>query len=832
METLIITSLNGETELLIDYTGLKRIRKVNADYSLSFTILKTEKNQHAYPLVIEENTIEYDGQQYRIKDMTELLVGITPIKTVQASHIFFDLVDTYKYDSINNTQTISTCIGFALQGTGYTFDVIDPFPNAVFEKFGEDTSLALLQMALNVFGAEVKINNKHLRIYHQIGAETEVQVRYGYNVKTLEKYVNTNNLSTRIRGFGKKNEDGSYVVTAEYTSPMAAIYGIRDAKPIHDERYTDYSSLLERIQSELIDEPQIGFKVDALELKKMGVLTEQLYEGDRVFVIYEPLGIDLTARVLEIVDYPESSQPAEYTFGNFLSNFTNEMAGFQKTKDNIDAIFNGEKKLPYNVLDDAVLRATESLHSALTELIFDNGIIARDPNNPNHLVLLNSKGIGISKDGGATFTEAITADGFVLSAGAIGQLNANNITVGPGTNFYEGYDPNAIKEALKKEVDDVSKALGNLGDTINTTFRDGIITEAEAKSIAAYINIINTEKADVDNKYDMIYSDVPSTDAARANLYSAKNSYNTAHTNLISSINSAIADGKTTVAEKQTVDNRFSVYRSALATLSTRFEQAVRAIENAKVKVVDDVLQVWKYPNTTQINGGSIFTNTIDVNKLKAGILTGFVMQTNDNPYLPRIYMGGSKFEATNGDSKIVIDTMEWNGYAGLTIQTGSSNMIFQSYDDRNMLSSNGSELEIWAFNGVGVRGDFTVQGSKNASVPTSIGRVNISAYETAEYYFGDIGRGNVVEGECKINIESLFAETVNTNIDYEVFLTPYGRGVIYVDPKEMQPDHFIVRGNDIPFAYEIKAKRLGYEDVRLELSKESEVAEFVQDTP
>ncbi len=669
---MIVTNLNGEVEYLVDYNSLKRTRKVNGDYSLSFIILKTDKNEHAFPLVEEESIINYDGQQYRIKDVTEVLAGKTPIKTVQASHIFFDLVDKYKYDYLENTQHLQSCLTFALDGTGYTFEVIDSFSSAIFEKFGEDNALSLVQKALNVFGAEVQINNKHLKFYRQIGTDTEIQIRYGYNIKTLEKYVNTNNLSTLIRGFGKKNEDGSYVVTAEYLSPNHIIYGIRDAKPVYDERYTVHSELLDRIKSELIDEPQVSFKVDALELKKLGVLTEQLNEGDRVFVIYEPLNIDLVARVLEITDYPESSKPAEYTFGNFQNNFVSEMAGFQKTKDNVDAILNGNQKLPYNALDDAVLRATEALTSAMTELIFDNGIIARDPSNPNRLVLINSSGIGISDNGGATFREAITADGFVLSAGAIGQLKANNIDV----------------------------------------------------------------------------------------------------TGLIRGIND---EGETT------------------------------------------------------IDGGRITTNSIDVQKLMAGILTGFIIQTNDNPNLPRIYMGGSRFQASNAGGKVVIDTQAWSDfssdYAGINIYSGDSTLLnIQAYDQRATIT--GSPLEMWN-SSVTILGSFEVQGAKNCTVPTSIGYVNISAYETAEYYFGDIGRGKVVEGQCIINIEKLFKETVNTNIDYEVFLTPYGKGLIYVD--EMTPGYFVIKGDNIPFAYEIKAKRKGYEDVRLELTHESEVEDIVQ---
>lgn len=728
---MIITSLSGESELLVDYGGLKRTRKVNGDYSLSFFLVKTAKNEHAYHLVEGEGIIEYEGQQYRIKDINEVFTGNTPIKTVVASYVFFDLIDAYKYDYLENTQTLHACLGFALKNTGYTYEIVDSFSNATFEKFGEDNSLSLVQQALNAFGAEVKINNKHLRFYRQIGIDTEVQIRYGHNVKTLEKYENTNDLSTYIRGYGKKDEEGNYAVMAEYLSPNHTKYGIRNAKPIYDERYTVHSELLERIKSELIDEPQISFKVDTLELKKMGVLTEQLEEGDRVFVIYEPLEIDLIARVMEIVDYPESHQPAEYTFGNFRNSLMAELADFNKTKENVDAILNGQRKLPYNALDDAVLRATEALTSAMTELIFDNGIIARNPSNPNKLVLLNSKGIGISDNGGASFREAITADGFVLSAGAIGQLKANNIDVGD-------------------VIDEINGG--------STQISGGVIKITDNGDF----NAINTKATD---------------------------------------------------AEAKAADAFFAA-----------------SVANGNAATANNQLSLWKYPNTTKINGGEIQANSILVNALIAGLLTGFGIQTDSNPYNPRIYMAGSKFEAANANAKITIDTLTWSNYCALILQSNGPNLRLYSYDNRNMISSNGAPLELWSLNGgVEVKGNLSVDGAKNATVPTSIGRVNVSAYETAEYYFGDIGRGEVVDGQCTVNIESLFKETVNTNIEYEVFLTPYGRGVIYVDPDEMTADQFIVRGDDIPFAYEIKAKRLGYEDVRLEMTYESEVEDIVQ---
>jgi len=92
-----------------------------------------------------------------------------------------------------------------------------------------------------------------------------------------------------------------------------------------------------------------------------------------------------------------------------------------------------------------------------------------------------------------------------------------------------------------------------------------------------------------------------------------------------------------------------------------------------------------------------------------------------------------------------------------------------------------------------------------------NFGHRAVSAYETAEYYFGDIGSAKLKNGKCKIEIEEIFAETVNTDIEYQVFLQAYGNANIWVS--ERNQDCFIVEGtDDIEFGWEIKAKRKGYE--------------------
>lgn len=133
----------------------------------------------------------------------------------------------------------------------------------------------------------------------------------------------------------------------------------------------------------------------------------------------------------------------------------------------------------------------------------------------------------------------------------------------------------------------------------------------------------------------------------------------------------------------------------------------------------------------------------------------------------------------------------------------------------------NGNQINVQLVgdgSGFNVHGNFNVYGAKNSAVKTSQGDVAVSAYETAEYYFGDIGEGQTdSNGVAYIGIEKLFNETVNTNIPYQVFITAYGPGNIWVDQREHY--RFVVKSDrpNVKFGWEIKAKRRGYENTRLQ---------------
>jgi len=118
-----------------------------------------------------------------------------------------------------------------------------------------------------------------------------------------------------------------------------------------------------------------------------------------------------------------------------------------------------------------------------------------------------------------------------------------------------------------------------------------------------------------------------------------------------------------------------------------------------------------------------------------------------------------------------------------------------------------------------GKAGLTVANGSKPAVVPTADGARLLYAEEATEVWFADYGFGELQDGAAVMPIDPIFAQTVNLDEPYYVFVQVYGDASVYVS--ECMPGQFEVRlregdGNAV-FSYRLVARRLGYEGQRLE---------------
>lgn len=228
-------------------------------------------------------------------------------------------------------------------------------------------------------------------------------------------------------------------------------------------------------------------------------------------------------------------------------------------------------------------------------------------------------------------------------------------------------------------------------------------------------------------------------------------------------------------------------------------------------------IQIGYIDNTgVHFNEGS-FTGTVNATTLKsanAEITGGKINIFSDNQNTNRITVKFLTYSASMSPMYITAESLKGNSSL-------SSGYIHLTYNDVTT-SIYGSNAEFGGFvtiNGVlTARGNLVVLGNKSRCQKTkNYSDRLLFCYEMTKPYFGDIGEATLDDdGICYIFLDDIFAETVNTDCQYQVFLQKYGPGDVWVE--ERSANYFIVRGTaGLRFGWEIKARQLGFETERLE---------------
>lgn len=160
--------------------------------------------------------------------------------------------------------------------------------------------------------------------------------------------------------------------------------------------------------------------------------------------------------------------------------------------------------------------------------------------------------------------------------------------------------------------------------------------------------------------------------------------------------------------------------------------------------------------------------------------------------------------------------TITKNGHIRYRLENSQNGVSLSMYDENpNLVFFSVSAPE----RKVTINGSFVVSGSKSRVAETdNYEKRLLYCYEMSTPMFGDIGGAETDEnGECLIYLDDIFSETVNTNIEYQIFLQKEGSGDLWVDEKSFS--YFIVKGTPrLKFAWEIKVKQKNFENERLEI--------------
>lgn len=431
---LLVTGINEQTEMLCDFKEVRRKRRVNGEHSLNFYQLNTPEAAHAYKLLDKRSkiTIPDTGDEY-------IVLGISKVghygKRINAMHVFLDdFINQHKYELLNGTINFKQFCDLLFTGSGWTYVINGAFAPQLFENFGRDSKLALLQKGLDRYKAEFSIDtkNKVITFKNEIGKVTDSQFRNGHNLKTFNEETDMSNFCTVIRGFGKRDDGTEFSV--EYKSPLVSVYGEIHQKSIDDDRYKYESSLLEACKNNLNDIPQTKFNVSVVDLYENGLPMHPYDYGDYVYMLYEEADVAVQIRVVEVIDDPVNNSilpTFELSTFKTLRTASAIQAQFQQTQRNVQQLIDDEGNLNL---------ALKRLYMN-TETFADNtGVWYIDPEDKNRYVHIGAGGLDVHRG----LVRVEREDGYAIIIGGVLQscfevAGANPPYTDSGKVYAEGY---------------------------------------------------------------------------------------------------------------------------------------------------------------------------------------------------------------------------------------------------------------------------------------------------------------------------------------------------------------------------------------------------------
>lgn len=213
------------------------------------------------------------------------------------------------------------------------------------------------------------------------------------------------------------------------------------------------------------------------------------------------------------------------------------------------------------------------------------------------------------------------------------------------------------------------------------------------------------------------------------------------------------------------------------------------------------------------LKGGSSFENSITPADITINYQDNFSK------------ISGTHFATCNNDNSVYISPNAIyvsDDSSGVTPYNYERVMIskdrVQIYDSSNVLKTYMKEDHMVSGGDFYAWGNMSCSGTKSRVVNTkNYSDIKLYCYEMPSPVFGDIGEAITDEnGECYLFFDDVFLETVNSDIEYQVFLQKEGQGDLWVEEKTSQ--YFLVRGTEnLKFAWEVKVKQKDYEYERLE---------------
>ncbi|MFG0929496.1 phage tail protein [Staphylococcus sp. 231237_7MaSpsaltlick] len=433
---LILKDLDGKAypvETVTNHTV-----RMNSDGMLTFNVIENDQTAHFINDIsklwqVENVTGRPDDMVYVVVIANRKAYKDKQVVQITAKEAQFDYLETHRvYENITGSRTGVDFLNYIFDDTPYSYTLLDGVYAKEWENAGDGQSkFEMFLNWLDRYGFEFQYvaSSKTFRLGKRISRRPAYYISKKLNANDISFEEDATNFYTYVQGyFDYDGADNLHAANykLEYpqgkTSPMIELFGIREAPPVTDGRVTDKDLMDDMMRQQVEQSLKMSIELDFVTLGKNYPFAQPEI-GDEIPVIDETINFNRLLRIQEIkttrdahhkvikqsivVGDPKRETRYKQAQSGAISNMNDLLAGRTKIKE--------------SVLPAAIKESTQMLMDTASELSFsEQGIMAVDKDNPNYVTLLNSSGLGVSKDGGETFHNAITR----------GQINADLITAG------------------------------------------------------------------------------------------------------------------------------------------------------------------------------------------------------------------------------------------------------------------------------------------------------------------------------------------------------------------------------------------------------------------
>ncbi|KAA8375244.1 hypothetical protein FE408_07110 [Leuconostoc carnosum] len=329
----------------------------NSTYQITFTAYSD--NSIGYALLVSENIITWQGQQFVIKQSVPNYSGRYNTVAITATHIYLDVRKIFQHNKKDGTLTysISDVLSFYLSNNsfGYSFDVKGNFAKKQITDLGGNNAFDGLSQIISTWpDAYIYPDNKKIVVYDKANFATNLGNRlgYGYNSDNVAITYDSTSIINQLTVISTKKDDGSVYFQPHVVKDDDSIakYGVWDGGDFSDERFHDVQAADEAAKEKFIVEPSISVSLDYLdsdepvtgEIRRLEILDTGFVTNVMVVAYsYYPLddtqktSLTLNSNAKTVLDYQRSNRNAL----NQAKNLNKDLAiSVKNTSDKINVI--------------------------------------------------------------------------------------------------------------------------------------------------------------------------------------------------------------------------------------------------------------------------------------------------------------------------------------------------------------------------------------------------------------------------------------------------------------------------------------------------------------